>query len=147
MDNRKQQVAARLEKLIKDLRAEEEWLRAHGVSDVAELFDAWASTLEGVTRRLRQLGDPDVSQRDPLSRTWDVWPIISQEVREVLSPREYDVLLSLMQGRRNTEIAEALGISTGTVKTHLRYMFRKLNVPDRTAAVLLALQVRVERAP
>jgi len=57
-----------------------------------------------------------------------------------LSPRERQVMLSLMEGRRNKEIAAALGVSVGTVKTHLRHIFRKLNVCDRTAAVLMTLQ-------
>lgn len=56
-----------------------------------------------------------------------------------LSPRERQVMLSLMEGRRNKEIAAALGVSVGTVKTHLRHIFRKLNVSDRTAAVLVTL--------
>jgi DNA-binding NarL/FixJ family response regulator len=56
-----------------------------------------------------------------------------------LSPRERQVMLSLMEGRRNKEIAAALGIGVGTVKTHLRHIFRKLNVSDRTAAVLVTL--------
>lgn len=67
-------------------------------------------------------------------------------VMGALSRREREVLLSLMQGRRNKEIAAALGVSVGTVRTHLRHIFRKLNVSDRTAAVLVALQVRTERA-
>lgn len=67
-------------------------------------------------------------------------------VMSVLSPREREVLLSLMEGRRNKEIATALGVSVGTVRTHLRHIFRKLNVSDRTGAVLTALQARTRRA-
>lgn len=72
-------------------------------------------------------------------------PVIAGEslqpaVLSRLSPRERQVMLSLMEGRRNKEIAAALGVSVGTVKTHLRHVFRKLNVPDRTAAVLVTLQ-------
>lgn len=57
-----------------------------------------------------------------------------------LSPREQEVLRALARGHRNKEIASQLGVSVGTVKTHLRHIFRKLRVPDRTAAVLAALQ-------
>ncbi len=63
-----------------------------------------------------------------------------------LSPREREVLRSLAQGRRNKEIADALGVTTGTVKTHLRHIFRKLRVDDRTSAVLAALRIRQEAA-
>ena len=64
-------------------------------------------------------------------------------VLRALSPRERQVLHSLAQGHRNKEIALQLGVSVGTVKTHLRHIFRKLTVADRTAAVLAALQVRL----
>ena len=57
-----------------------------------------------------------------------------------LSQREREVLRSLAQGCRNKEISAQLGVSVGTVKTHLRHIFRKLHVEDRTAAVLMALQ-------
>jgi DNA-binding NarL/FixJ family response regulator len=63
-----------------------------------------------------------------------------------LSPREREVLRSLVRGNRNKEIAVELGVSVGTVKTHLRHIFRKLSVADRTAAALTALQMRPPRA-
>jgi len=37
-------------------------------------------------------------------------------------------------------------VTVGTVKTHLRHIFRKLNVDDRTGAVLTALRVRLREA-
>ena len=61
---------------------------------------------------------------------------------ERLSPRERDVLGLLAQGRRNKEIAAGLGVSVGTVKTHLRHLFRKLSVDDRTSAVVTVLRGR-----
>lgn len=64
----------------------------------------------------------------------------------LLSHREQEVMRALAQGLRNKEIAAALGVSVGTVKTHLRHIFRKLHVADRTAAVLTALQVRLRDA-
>jgi DNA-binding NarL/FixJ family response regulator len=57
-----------------------------------------------------------------------------------LSIREGQVLHSLAQGLSNKEIAVALGLSVGTVKTHLRHIFRKLGVSDRTSAALAALR-------
>jgi DNA-binding NarL/FixJ family response regulator len=49
-------------------------------------------------------------------------------------------LHSLAQGLSNKEIASTLGLSIGTVKTHLRHIFRKLGVPDRTSAVVAVLR-------
>ena len=63
-----------------------------------------------------------------------------------LSPREQQVLKSLAQGHRNKEIAAELGVTTGTVKTHLRHIFRKLRVDDRVGAVLVALRVSPREA-
>jgi DNA-binding NarL/FixJ family response regulator len=57
-----------------------------------------------------------------------------------LSAREAQVLHSLAQGLSNKEIASALGLSIGTVKTHLRHIFRKMGVPDRTSAVVAVLR-------
>jgi DNA-binding NarL/FixJ family response regulator len=71
---------------------------------------------------------------------------LAPAVLRLLSPREREVLRALAQGRRNKEIAAELGVSVGTVKTHLRHIFRKLAVADRTGAVLTALQVRLGEA-
>lgn len=71
---------------------------------------------------------------------------VAPAVLNVLSPREREVLHSLARGYRNKEIAAQLGVSVGTVKTHLRHIFRKLTVSDRTGAVLAALQLRLPEA-
>jgi DNA-binding NarL/FixJ family response regulator len=57
-----------------------------------------------------------------------------------LTPRELDVLTQLADGLRNKEIAVALGISEDTVEVHVRNIFSKLAVRDRTAAVTAALK-------
>jgi two-component system, NarL family, response regulator len=56
-----------------------------------------------------------------------------------LSPREVDVLELIAEGQRNKEIAHTLGITQETVQTHIKRLFVKLNVSDRTAAVTVAL--------
>ncbi|SES66176.1 helix-turn-helix transcriptional regulator [Oceanicella actignis] len=53
-----------------------------------------------------------------------------------LSPREGQILRRLAAGRPNKEIAAELGISQSTVKVHLRGLFRKLGVRNRTQAAL-----------
>ncbi len=57
-----------------------------------------------------------------------------------LSEREIDVLDQIAGGSGNKEIADALGISTQTVKNHISSILRKLSLNDRTQAVIYALQ-------
>ena len=57
-----------------------------------------------------------------------------------LTAREVEVLGFAAKGLRNTDIARIIGRTTGTVKVHLKNIFEKLGVEDRTEAVTLALQ-------
>lgn len=60
--------------------------------------------------------------------------------RSVLSPREMDILRLIVKGRDNQEIADALNITRGTVKWHVNIILRRLDVHDRTQAVVVAVQ-------
>jgi DNA-binding CsgD family transcriptional regulator len=51
-----------------------------------------------------------------------------------LSPRETDVLVEMASGRTNADIAVRLGITEGTVKSYVKGVLRKLDVPTRAAA-------------
>ncbi len=57
-----------------------------------------------------------------------------------LSPREQEVLQLLVNGKSNKEIAGELGITNATVKCHVSTILMRLNVSDRTQAVVAALQ-------
>ena len=57
-----------------------------------------------------------------------------------LSVREREVLAMLPRGLTNPDIAKALGITLSTAKTHLRTIFSKLDVVDRSEAVTVAVQ-------
>jgi DNA-binding CsgD family transcriptional regulator len=57
-----------------------------------------------------------------------------------LTPREYEVLVLLVDGRTNGEIADALYISPRTVSVHVTHILEKLEVENRSAAVALALR-------
>jgi DNA-binding NarL/FixJ family response regulator len=57
---------------------------------------------------------------------------------EGISPRERDVFVLLLDGLPNKLIAQRLGISEKTVKTHLTNIFRQIDVADRLQAVLWA---------
>ena len=60
--------------------------------------------------------------------------------RQSLSPREQEVLLLLVRGRSNKEIGAQLFISEETVKSHLKTLFAKLKVRDRTDAAITAVR-------
>lgn len=53
-----------------------------------------------------------------------------------LTPRQYDVLLLLLQAKPNKAIARRLGLSVETVKDHVQAVLRGLGVNSRTQAVL-----------
>lgn len=64
----------------------------------------------------------------------------SRAAQPRLTPREIEVLTLVSEGRRNKEIAALLGISEETVPVHLKNIFAKLKVNERTAAVNVALR-------
>jgi DNA-binding NarL/FixJ family response regulator len=59
---------------------------------------------------------------------------------EALSPREIEVLRLMAAGYSNREIARALFVAEGTVKNHVSSILAKMNVRDRTRAVLKAAE-------
>jgi len=59
---------------------------------------------------------------------------------ETLSPREYEVLALLAKGALYKEIADQLGITLGTVRTHQRRIYEKLHVQSRTEAAVKFLR-------
>ncbi len=52
------------------------------------------------------------------------------------SEREIEIIRLMMQGKNNRDIAEALYLSTGTVKNYISQIYLKINVNDRANAVL-----------
>ena len=55
-----------------------------------------------------------------------------------LTPRQWELLRLLAAGHTNAQIARRLGISEGTVRTHLENIYERLDVSSRTAAVTRA---------
>lgn len=77
-----------------------------------------------------------------------VLPEIAHEIalhagEEPLSERELEVLRCVALGSANKQIARTLSITEDTVKTHLRSIFFKLDVRDRTEAVVQAVRRRI----
>ena len=62
---------------------------------------------------------------------------VPASLREALTGREIDILGIVEKGLTNREIAECFGLSESTVKWHLRNIFDKLGVGNRTEAVFL----------
>jgi two-component system, NarL family, response regulator LiaR len=60
--------------------------------------------------------------------------------QEELTERELEVLRLIAEGLNNREIAEKLGISDKTVKTHVSNILSKLHLEDRTQAAIYALR-------
>lgn len=62
------------------------------------------------------------------------------DLADELSPRETEVLVQLVNGNSNLEIAKHLNISVETVKAHVKSILAKLAVHDRTQAVIKAIK-------
>jgi two-component system NarL family response regulator len=66
--------------------------------------------------------------------------LAAQLERPQLSPREVEVLELIVRGFGNKQIAFHLNISEETAKNHVKHIFGKLGVQDRTQAATIAIQ-------
>ena len=83
--------------------------------------------------------------RDVLAGKADLAPAAAAKLAEgvtrvQLTPREMATLTLLADGKANKEIAQAMSLSDETVKAHLKNIFAKLGVNDRTHAVTVAVR-------
>ncbi len=67
------------------------------------------------------------------------------DLRALLTPREYQILSHLAEGQSNKVIARALEISDGTVKLHVKSILKKLNVHSRVEAAVIAVERGIHR--
>jgi DNA-binding NarL/FixJ family response regulator len=78
----------------------------------------------------------------------EIAQILSEHLgQEDLTPAESNVLRMIVGGMSNKEIAFALDVSENTVKTHVKNIFDKIGVSDRTSAATMAIKrglVRVD---
>lgn len=77
---------------------------------------------------------------DPKAQKRLLREVRTPEMREALTARETDTLRLLARGLANREIAQELGVSEVTVKTHVSSILSKLNLSSRTQAALFALK-------
>jgi len=70
-------------------------------------------------------------------------PVTLDTSNNPLTQRELEILALLAAGKSNQEIAEMLYIAPGTVKAHVHTILHKLEVRDRTQAVVVAMQKKL----
>jgi DNA-binding NarL/FixJ family response regulator len=71
----------------------------------------------------------------------EVAQVLSENLfQEELTPTETRILGEIVEGKANKEIAFELDVSENTIKTHVKNIFDKLGVSDRTSAATLAIR-------
>ncbi|TMD49194.1 MAG: response regulator transcription factor [Chloroflexi bacterium] len=100
------------------------------------LKDAQASELRNVIKS---------AATGQMQRSMQVSSYLLYEVRDqkrpgALTERETEILRHVSLGKSNKEIAYVLRIAEDTVKTHVRHILAKLDVQNRTQAVLIAVR-------
>jgi predicted ATPase/DNA-binding CsgD family transcriptional regulator len=100
-----------------------------------EAFDAaWNSgTMMSLDAAINEALADEAPLDDPLAQ-----PETGNPLLDSISPREFEVLRLLNRGLSNAEIAQTLFISVATVKVHTRSLYGKLNVGNRTQAIIQA---------
>jgi two-component system, NarL family, invasion response regulator UvrY len=76
-------------------------------------------------------------------QSWDLTPGEHQD----LSPREFEVLQLIVEGKRNREIAELLNVSAKTVSTHRAHILEKMDLTTNQQIVRYVLQRRLAVSP
>lgn len=99
-------------------------------ADLSRIEDAIRDALRGIDR-------PSISAEP-----------VDQVRRTVagLTPTQLKVLLSVLEGKLNKQIAYDLGMSEATVKAHMTAIMRKLDVQNRTQAALVARSLGLDMA-
>ncbi len=77
---------------------------------------------------------------DLFRATEEAGPTHVPETGQVLTSREVEILRLVAEGLTDGQVAERLYISPRTVSQHLRSIYRKLDVPSRTAAARRAIE-------
>ena len=90
--------------------------------------------------------DQGAAQAGPYPQTRQAGALSAKRQPELLDPlseRELEVLALIAAGRSNEEVGRELYVSVGTVKTHLKHIYGKLEVHTRTQAVARARELRL----
>jgi len=65
------------------------------------------------------------------------------DIKKVLTEREFEVLRLISEGKSNVEIAQIMMVSTNTAKAHVGNILNKLSVSDRVQAAVLAVKANL----
>lgn len=111
-------------------------------ADIAAALDAGATgyLLKDTPRDALYEAVEAAARGQPRMSARVVEHLMAQRSADALTEREREVLRLAAQGHTNKAIGKVLHISEATVKTHLKHIYSKLNVPDRASAVATALQ-------
>lgn len=101
----------------------------------SQIAQAIASILEG------EAWVPE-SVREQLTSVSQEDKALAEKIAD-LTPQQYKVLYHVHEGLLNKQIAYQLGITEATVKAHMTAIFRKLDVYNRTQAVLIAERLQL----
>lgn len=71
--------------------------------------------------------------------------VMQCELEDLLTPREIDVLMKIVEGQTDEKIAQVLGISEYTVKKHVRKILAKLHLRNRVQAAVKAVRMGLVR--
>ena len=71
----------------------------------------------------------------------------SQVKRPALTQRELQIITHLVEGKSNKEIAQAVNLSLDTIKTHLKNIYQKLGVHNRSQAARSAIKNKLVHMP
>src|SRR5881396_256771 len=94
---------------------------------------------ESIHSQEKTMNKPTISKSKPPASVTQL-RLAEHTPRMALTDRELQMLNHIAKGLRNKEIGAALNIAEDTVKIHIKNIFGKLNVIDRTAAVVSASQ-------
>ncbi len=114
-----------------------------GDEDIYRALQAGAATYltkdtlgDNLIRVIREVHSGKQPEIDPL-----MGELLAERARgPTLTARETQVLGLIAHGMRNKEIAASLGISEETAQVHVKHILAKLNVHDRTLAIIVGLR-------
>ena len=139
-----------------------DWLRIVRTEQASTAVVVWGSAISepealryvqagagGVVRKSAPLADIMTCIRTVMNgSTWMEYSLLPdmelgiRTGRSALTARELQVIHLVERGLKNKEIAEALGIQTGTVKIHLKHIFEKTGIRGRYSLALNGLKHR-----
>jgi DNA-binding NarL/FixJ family response regulator len=106
------------------------------ITAVRQVVHGDALLAPSITRRLiEKFAQPDAAATE-----------IDSNMIASLTPRELQVLKLIARGLNNAEIANTLFLSESTIKTHVTRLLSKLDLRDRTQAVVFAYESRIVEA-